>query len=285
MKKLLLGGMLLVASVLSAQPTTAFDTKHGYQMVLHTQKGGAKPAFEDEIVADVNVFVGDSLMQASRSFAPDGLQTNLPSQEDFNSMPSLPALVDAAFLMGVGDSATVYLKIDSFLRQQLPPALRSAKVVRYEIKLLRVLSVGAEKRKKRIEGEIAFSAVVENTNAMLEQYRAGSLKGVQKLPSGLKYWIKETGSGTPVQSGERVALHYYGCLKDGTMFDNSFQRGELLEFEAGGGQMIAGFDQGVLALRHGAKAYLFIPANLGYGETGSGPIPPNSEIIFYLEIQ
>jgi peptidylprolyl isomerase len=95
----------------------------------------------------------------------------------------------------------------------------------------------------------------------------------------------EEGKGIPVQSGEQVAVHYYGCLTDGSMFDTSLNGGEPLAFPVGVGQMIPGFDEGVSVLKHGSKAYLFLPPALAYGDQENGAIPANSELIFYIEIQ
>ena len=69
------------------------------------------------------------------------------------------------------------------------------------------------------------------------------------------------------------------------MFDNSFSRGEPFVFPLGAGQVIKGWDEGLALLPKGTKATLFIPYELGYGETGSPPsIPPRSELIFYVEV-
>ena len=285
MKQLIFALLLLVAAPSFAQQGAPLTTKHGFRFIHHLQTGGLKPVFEDDIIVHIEVYVGDSLMQASRKFAPDGYKTDLPSEEEFNNSPSMPAIIDAALLMGVGDSATVYMALDSFLRNSLPPTLRGATDVRYEVKLLKVMS-GAEKRAQKAALQARFEAIASSASLTAADYRKGKLAGkLEKVEGGLQYLVVDPGKGTPVQEGELISTHYYGCLTNGSMFDNSFQRGEALEFPAGVGQMIPGFDQGVMQLRHGAKAYLFIPPSLAYGEQDNGPIPGNSELIFYIEIQ
>lgn len=283
MRKLLLAALLISSLGIGAQTTQSFTSKHGYRIVMHKDMGQPKAKFMDEIVVNVGVFIGDSLLQTSTKFAPDGFKAPLPNEDEFNNSPSAPVLVDAGLLMGAGDSLTAYMPIDSFIRTTLPPSLRSFNEVRYEIKMLKVIS--AEEQRLARERDMArFTAIEKEANTILAAYRSGSLS-VKTLPSGLKYYVTNEGNSLPVLRGQNIAVHYYGCLTDGTLFDNSFQRGEPIMFSAGTGQMIAGFDEGVMNLRHGAKAYLFIPSKLGYGDQASGPIPANSDLVFYIEIQ
>lgn len=283
MRNFLLAALLLPTLGLWAQKDQQITSKHGYRIVFHKDMGQPKATFMDEIVVNVGVFIGDSLLQTSTKFAPDGFKAPLPNEDEFNNSPSAPVLVDAGMLMGAGDSLTAYMAIDSFIRTTLPPALRSFNEVRYEIKMLKVIN--AEEQRKAREAQMArFEGIKKEATTIMAAYRSGGLK-VKTLPSGLKYYATNEGDGLPVLQGQNIAVHYYGCLNDGTEFDNSFQRGEPIMFSAGEGQMIPGFDEGVMNLRHGAKAYLFIPSKLGYGEQASGPIPANSDLVFYIEIQ
>ena len=97
--------------------------------------------------------------------------------------------------------------------------------------------------------------------------------------------IVEPGQGALIKANDDVRTNYYGCLTNGKLFDNSYQRGQTLDFTAGTGQMIPGFDEGVQLLRHGGKAYFFLPPALAYGDEGAGDVvPPKSELIFYVEV-
>jgi FKBP-type peptidyl-prolyl cis-trans isomerase FkpA len=187
--------------------------------------------------------------------------------------------------MSKGDSATVFMPIDSNLRRSLAPALRTFKFIRYELVLLDIQP--ATEVNKALEKSMERQRMVaEKVDKIASEYRSGLLENIlKKRPSGLKMLVESTGNGEPIQQGSEVRVHYYGCLADSKMFDNSYQRAEPIVFNAGLGQMIPGFDEGVLQLRHGGKATLFIPAALAYGDTGSGDrIPPNAELIFYIEI-
>lgn len=92
------------------------------------------------------------------------------------------------------------------------------------------------------------------------------------------------GTGTEVRSGDTVVVHYIGTLPDGTQFDSSYNSGQPFETSIGTGAVIQGWDQGIPGMKVGGKRRLLIPPELGYGEQGSGSIPPNSPLIFEVEL-
>jgi peptidylprolyl isomerase len=102
--------------------------------------------------------------------------------------------------------------------------------------------------------------------------------------SGLIYTIHRAGEGERAASGKMVLVHYSGRLQDGTPFDNSYDRGEPFKFNLGAGQVIKGWDEGIALLNVGDSATLVIPPNLGYGSKTVGTIPPNSTLIFTVEL-
>lgn len=103
--------------------------------------------------------------------------------------------------------------------------------------------------------------------------------------SGLQYYDFEEGSGASPQPGQLAEVHYTGWLEDGTMFDSSLLRGTPFSFPVGVGQVIPGWDEGVLTMKVGGKRQLVIPADLAYGEQGAGGvIPPNATLIFEVEL-
>jgi len=87
-----------------------------------------------------------------------------------------------------------------------------------------------------------------------------------------------------VKAGDTVSVHYVGSLTDGTQFDSSYDRGDPITFTVGGGEVIKGFDQGVVGMKVGEKKTLTIPPELGYGVRQVGQIPPNSTLIFDVEL-
>lgn len=92
------------------------------------------------------------------------------------------------------------------------------------------------------------------------------------------------GEGDVVEAGDTVAVHYIGTLQDGTEFDNSKKRGQAFEFKVGGGQVIKGWDEGLLGMKVGGQRILVIPPEMAYGEKGIGPIPGNSTLVFSIEL-
>lgn len=103
--------------------------------------------------------------------------------------------------------------------------------------------------------------------------------------SGLQYVDLEEGEGEEVSAGDQVTVHYTGWLEDGTRVDSSYDRGEPLPLVVGTGQVIPGWEEGLIGMKAGGKRQLRIPPDLGYGEQGAGGvIPPDATLIFEVEV-
>jgi hypothetical protein len=94
----------------------------------------------------------------------------------------------------------------------------------------------------------------------------------------------KVGTGSAVIAGDTITVHYVGMFTDGRKFDSSYERNEPFTFQVGAKQVMPGFEQGVLGMKTGGKRKLIIPASLAYGEKGQGPIPPNSPLVFEVEL-
>ncbi len=109
--------------------------------------------------------------------------------------------------------------------------------------------------------------------------------GFEETKSGLRYKIIQKGDGAQPENGQTVAVHYKGMLSDGEVFDDSYKRGAPIEFPIGKGNVIPGWDEGILLLNKGDKARFVIPSQLAYGEAGAGGvIPPNATLVFDVEL-
>ena len=102
--------------------------------------------------------------------------------------------------------------------------------------------------------------------------------------SGLRMIEHEKGSGEKPKSGQNISAHYKGYLEDGTVFDSSYDRNQPFQFPVGQGRVIKGWDEAFLDMEVGSKRTLIIPPELGYGERNMGKIPPNSILIFDVEL-
>lgn len=102
--------------------------------------------------------------------------------------------------------------------------------------------------------------------------------------SGLRYEDIVVGTGASPKSGQEVTVHYTGTLDTGTKFDSSLDRGQPFTFKIDVGQVIKGWDEGVMTMKVGGKRKLVIPPQLGYGARRMGPIPPNSILVFEVEL-
>jgi peptidylprolyl isomerase len=118
---------------------------------------------------------------------------------------------------------------------------------------------------------------------VIKQWEYDSTK-VQTTASGLKYVILQEGSGEQADSNDIVSVHYSGFLLNGEKFDSSVERDEPFTLTLGKRMVIPGWEEGIALLKKGSKAKLIIPSNLAYGERDMGVIPPNSTLIFDVEI-
>lgn len=106
--------------------------------------------------------------------------------------------------------------------------------------------------------------------------------GAVTTASGLRYEDLVVGTGKEAKPHTSVTVHYTGTLTDGTKFDSSVDRGEPATFSLD--QVVKGWGEGIPGMKEGGKRKLVIPAALGYGESGQGPIPPGAALIFEVQL-
>ena len=113
---------------------------------------------------------------------------------------------------------------------------------------------------------------------------------MHRTPSGLQYEDTKVGTGATPQKGQTCVMHYTGWLWEnnatGKKFDSSVDRGTPFQFKLGQGQVIRGWDEGIATMQVGGKRTLIIPPDLAYGSrgVGNGLIPPNSTLVFEVEL-
>ena len=154
---------------------------------------------------------------------------------------------------------------------QMPPEEIRATIMSLQQKLMAAQQKAlTEQAAKNLSESKAFLA--EN----------GKKDGIKTLPSGLEYKVITEGSGKIPKGDDTVTVHYKGTLLNGTEFDSSYKRGQPATFQVKG--VIKGWTEALQLMKEGSKWQLFIPPDLGYGERGAGPIPPNSALIFEIEL-
>jgi FKBP-type peptidyl-prolyl cis-trans isomerase len=129
--------------------------------------------------------------------------------------------------------------------------------------------------------------VVVGGGENINQERANALLEASDTSGNIKKLVIDDimiGSGEEVKTGDTVAVHYIGTLQNGLEFDNSNKRGEPFSFTVGQGRVIKGWEEGLIGMKVGGKRILVIPPALAYGDKAIGPIPPNSTLVFAIEL-
>ncbi|OTG66906.1 peptidylprolyl isomerase [Acinetobacter sp. ANC 4470] len=187
------------------------------------------------------------------------------------------------YLMGRSNAESVKdLDLDAFILG-LKTAAQGGKSALTDEEMARVLT---QHKKQSDAKQLIELKKKADTNAKIgAEFLAANAKkqGVQTTKSGLQYQILQQGTGKLPKANSLVKVNYEGRLIDGTVFDSSIARNQAAEFQVS--QVIQGWTEGLQLMKEGAKYRFFIPAQLGYGQIGSGDvIEPNSILIFDVEL-
>lgn len=287
LKLLIIATILMVVSCKKEEKTSI----SGFKYTIANDAPGENVKEGDYVYFRYLVKVNDSIVFNSVSQSPD-IKFKVPKQEK-KELKNAQPIVDVLHYMSKGDSLIVSQLIDDDIRKQIGiPSAKELKfhIVLNDIKTQEAYDADMKKEQEAINAKRAESAAMlpkiqELLKKTLADFKSGANKSqVITTGSGLKYVVHETGTGAKAQLGQVVSVQYYGTLMDGTMFDNSFERGQDIQFPLGQGQVIKGWEEAFGLLPVGTKATLIIPAELGYGATASGPIPANSVLAFYVEV-
>ena len=145
----------------------------------------------------------------------------------------------------------------------------------------RIVNEYFAKLEAEMQAEAAKQGEVNRKNGEAFLTENAKREGIKVTESGLQYEVLESGKGDSPKASDNVEVHYTGKLIDGTVFDSSEGR-EPATF--GVGQVIPGWVEGLQLMKEGAAYRFFIPSELAYGSHGSGPIQPNSTLIFDVQL-
>ena len=229
---------------------------------LQVRMSGQTPSADKAAGEEIAYHFGKSIMGPLTSVI------EIP-KTDFDG-PAFQKGLEAA--MGIGEGAIL---IDSTGRDSILQLYMEPKQREYQ-------AVMMEKQKAMMaQQEAAAQVNIETGAAFLAENK--EKPGIVTTESGLQYEVVEPGKGAQPVAEDQVKVHYHGTLIDGTVFDSSVDRGEPTVF--GVGQVIQGWQEGLVLMKEGAKYRFYIPYDLAYGTNPAGPkIPGGSTLIFDVEL-
>ncbi len=279
-------------SIISCGPKAPKEltTPGGYKYT-HVKTDGQKAQPGDFVYFTFTMKGSDGTTLQEMGEGPNMPSLQIPKEDQPNLRPN--PFVDILTTAALNDSIKLIMPIDS-LPNKNNPQLAGMEYLEYYMYVTKINDEVAQKaemealrleQEKEMEaGKARMAEVAANTEQIIKDYNAGKLD-VQSTEDGLKYVIHEQGDGDFAEAGKRATVHYYGAFMDGKMFDSSFRMGRPYTLTVGRGEVIQGWDKGIPLLKKGAKASLFIPYTLAYGEAGNPPnIPEKTDLMFYVEL-
>ncbi len=272
----------IIVSVTSCKDNSFKKTKDGLEYRIVTDEKGENAKYGDIIKVHYLVKIGDSVMFDSKKMM-NGEPIEMPLNENTGPNKKMDPS-EALTYMSAGDSAIVLAEIDSQSRPMYPFAKATDKV-QFQFKLVSVTPKA--KFEEEMKNKSANQAATDDK--IITDFLAKNNITAQKTASGLYYVITKPGAGENAVAGKTVKVKYTGRTLDGSIFDSNIEKGfntlEPLEFGLGQKQVIPGWDEGIALLNKGAKATLYIPSNLAYGEQSPTPkIPANGILMFDVEL-
>lgn len=309
MKSLFLYRFILLALLGTVSWSCAPKEGEHKGMKYIVRENGSGNKINDSSIVQIQMRVfnnADSLLQETYKEEIPAL-VNLRDSNN-RSMP----LVEILMKGSVGDSVTIFTQSDSIYKGQnvagRPAFIPVGSLIRQEFRVVKnytleeYLDVQNQMKEKQMKMQQEYMEEMQKQQIQM-QLQADSIsktqveyientylvekgiKNFKKTETGLLYKIDKQGK-VDIDAGDKVKVHYEGTLlMTGDKFDSSFDRGEPIEFPIGVGQVIKGWDEGILLIGRGGKGTLYIPSNLGYGAQGSqGAIPPNAMLVFKVEV-
>jgi FKBP-type peptidyl-prolyl cis-trans isomerase len=294
--------ILLALSVLTIACDDKRTTKSGVEVNI-LEKGEGTTLVDSTVLQVKMRYVNSNGNEQWNSEKGRGL---MPLPYNKAAWDTTGMIYEALAMMNVGDSASFEVPtkdlFENSFRASVPDSLDIESSMIFYVKILTMhtpeefqayqkeeyeksRAEQAEQRAAEQAARLAGAAdLIKADGEAIDKYLAENGITGQTTESGLRYVITQEGSGPNAEAGKNVSVHYSGTLMDGTKFDSSYDRGQPFQFVLGQGRVIAGWDEGIALLNKGAKATLYIPSSLGYGERATGKIVANSILKFDVEL-
>jgi FKBP-type peptidyl-prolyl cis-trans isomerase FkpA len=287
------------ATTMSSCQKTKVTEKDGIEYT-YIKEGSAKATNGNFLLYNLQITNADDsvIYTTAEQPMPGYLQAN-------DSLPTNNGMDEIFLHLRKGDSIAFESTAKIIFGENVPPFLKPEDVVKVNLGAFEEMDEAgiqayfekamAGEDSKKAERAIAQLAAEVST---IEAYAKEKGLTLQKTENGLYYVIEQEGTGDAVTPGTTMYVNYAGYLLDGTLFDTSFpdiakannvfnegREYSPLPVNVGMGQVIPGWDEGLLLLKNGAKAKFLIPSPLAYGEAGAGAmIPANSPLVFDVEV-
>lgn len=195
-------------------------------------------------------------------------------------------------MMHKNDSASFILDAVEFFTktvnvQELPQPFKAGDKLHLDVTILEVIDRDqyiAQQQRMIMEKQQQAENEKVKEKSLIETYLKEKSYNPQVLPSGLMILHITEGTGELPKPGSKLSVHYRGTTLDGEVFDESYARGQPIQFKLGANQVIRGWDEGLGYVKKGGKAILIIPFELAYGERQAGSIPSYSTLVFEVEM-
>ena len=261
--------------------------------LIACKNSNPKPQIGDYVLYDYIVKQGNLVVYDASNIRQDTAQTiveNPTTRGDLIQNQLMPNLIK----LSAGDSVQFnisnnqkgYIKLHSIIAQKdFAQHIESSnkEQTAFESRLLDIRNylkstIGFyDSRAKNVKDSVAILA---------KAYQTGTLtKPLTTLPSGIKYTILEEGTGDiPRNKRAWIWMHFSGVLPDGTFLAQTYQGGKIQTINQSEHNLMPGLEIAATQFKAGSKVFIIIPPDLAYGSKGIGNVPPNSELIFIIEI-
>lgn len=200
--------------------------------------------------------------------------------------PFYTGSIEEGFLMlHEGDSASFFVSADSIYKytfgEQLPASLKPGDKLQIDLRLLKVFDPDSYTK----ENERARNQQIETEARAVEIYLLDNALPVQAVKPGVYFFELKRGGGSKPVSGDSVFIRYTGRFLSGEVFDGSYQSGDaLLSYRLGNGERLVEWERAVATMHEGSVARLVLCSPNAYGRSGSGVIPPNTPLVYDIEL-